>query len=236
MDSVGESEEPLHLHRIAGTARRKPEVWRHARQPHRLHRVPAAPAISIVNVGYRSTNFWVVSAGTSRLLVDLGWPGTMHTLRGNLARMGVPLKELRFGFATHYHIDHAGLAQDLKLAGVPLLVPDVQLEWIPRLRDHVKPADNFTEITLHDNVVIPLGESRTVLAGIDIAGELLHTPGHSPDSVSLLLDDGSVFTGDLTHPTLVTEADADVTNASWCLLIDRGATTVYAGHGPIRRL
>lgn len=28
--------------------------------------------ISIVNVGYRSTNFWVLSAGTSRLLVDLG--------------------------------------------------------------------------------------------------------------------------------------------------------------------
>jgi ribonuclease/clavin/mitogillin len=33
--------------------------------------------VTIVNVGYRSTNYWVVSAGTSRLLVDLGWPGTM---------------------------------------------------------------------------------------------------------------------------------------------------------------
>lgn len=28
--------------------------------------------ITIVNVGYRSTNYWVISAGTSRLLVDLG--------------------------------------------------------------------------------------------------------------------------------------------------------------------
>ena len=29
-------------------------------------------SLTIVNVGYRSTNYWVVSAGTSRLLVDLG--------------------------------------------------------------------------------------------------------------------------------------------------------------------
>ncbi len=33
--------------------------------------------VTIVNVGYRSTNYWVVSAGTSRLLVDLGRPGTI---------------------------------------------------------------------------------------------------------------------------------------------------------------
>ncbi|MFN2221982.1 MAG: hypothetical protein ACK2UH_05490 [Candidatus Promineifilaceae bacterium] len=33
--------------------------------------------VTIVNVGYRSTNYWVVSAGRSRLLVDLGWPGSM---------------------------------------------------------------------------------------------------------------------------------------------------------------
>ena len=198
--------------------------------------MPAVTKTSIVNVGYRSTNFWVVSAGSSRLLVDLGWPGTMPTMRANLDRVGVPLKELRYGLATHYHIDHAGLAQEFKLAGVPLLVADVQVEWIPRLKDHVKPTDHFTDITLHDNTVITLDASRALLAGIGIAGEVLHTPGHSPDSVSLLLDDGSAFTGDLTHPLFVTDAEAAATTASWSLLIDRGATTVYAGHGPVRRI
>jgi hypothetical protein len=38
------------------------------------------PSATIVNVGYRSTNFWVVSAGRSRLLVDLGWPGMVGQL------------------------------------------------------------------------------------------------------------------------------------------------------------
>jgi ribonuclease/clavin/mitogillin len=194
----------------------------------------AAARITIVNVGYRSTNFWVVSAGRSRLLVDLGWPGSMDAMRAQLDRTGVPLREIRYGFATHYHIDHAGLAQDLKHAGVPLLVVDLQQEWIPRMRDHIKPEDHFTDITLHDNVVISLTASRGVLADIGIAGELLHTPGHSPDSVSLLLDDGAVFTGDLTHPMFATEEDMDVVSASWALLRSRGARTVYAGHGPVR--
>jgi hypothetical protein len=27
--------------------------------------------VTVVNVGYRSTNYWVVSAGRSRVLVDL---------------------------------------------------------------------------------------------------------------------------------------------------------------------
>lgn len=50
---------------------------------------------TIVNVGYRSTHYWVISTGTSRLLVDLGWPGMMGTMRANLARMDIPLKEIR---------------------------------------------------------------------------------------------------------------------------------------------
>jgi len=34
--------------------------------------MPQPGSVTIVNVGYRSTNYWIVSASTSRLLVDLG--------------------------------------------------------------------------------------------------------------------------------------------------------------------
>lgn len=66
----------------------------------------------------------------------------------------------------------------------------------------MKPADTYTDITLLDNVTISCADSRATLAGIGISGEIVHTPCHSDDSVSLLLDDGSVFTGDLTLPAL----------------------------------
>jgi glyoxylase-like metal-dependent hydrolase (beta-lactamase superfamily II) len=193
-------------------------------------------SVTIVNVGYRSTNYWVVSAGTLRLLVDLGWPGTMGKMRANLRRMGVPLGEIRYGLATHYHIDHAGLAQELKRAGVPLLVIDVQVDAIPVMKRWTKPQDNYVDITLHDNVTISCHESRSVLERVGIPGEILQTPGHSDDSVSLLLDDGSVFTGDLTPMGFAREKDAATVAASWRLLRERGATRVYPAHGPVRSI
>jgi glyoxylase-like metal-dependent hydrolase (beta-lactamase superfamily II) len=188
--------------------------------------------VTIVNVGYRSTNYWVVSAGRSRLLVDLGWPGMVGTLLANLRRMDVPLKEIRYGLATHYHIDHAGAAQDLKLAGVPLLVLETQVAAIPLMKQFTKPQDHYTDITLEGNVVITFAESRSVLGRIGIAGEIVSTPGHSDDSVSLLLDDGSVFTGDL--PPLLGDDEEGPVLASWRLLREKGAALVYPAHGPVR--
>lgn len=189
--------------------------------------------VTIVNAGYRSTNYWVVSAGPSHLLVDLGWPGTLGTLRANLHRLDVPLREIRYGLATHYHLDHAGLAQELKQAGVPLLVLDAQVPAIPLLKRWTKPQDRYVDITLDDNTVISFAESRAMLERIGLTGEILPTPGHSDDSISLLLDDGSVFTGDLTRPAFIGEEDPAVVLASWRLLRERGAVRVYPGHGPI---
>lgn len=195
-----------------------------------------AENITIVNVGYRSANYWVVSAGRSRLLVDLGWPGSMGMMRANLRRMDVSIEEICYGLATHYHIDHAGVAQELKEAGVPLLVLDEQVDAIPLMKRWTKPHDNYLEITTDGNITISCAESRALLEGIGIPGEILHTPGHSGDSVSLLLDDGAVFTGDLTRPNLVGMEDPAVVRASWRLLLERGARLVYPGHGPVYTL
>lgn len=192
------------------------------------------PQITIVNVGFRSTNYWVISAGTSRLLVDLGWPGMMGMLRANLKRMDVPIQEIKYALATHYHIDHAGLGQELKQAGIPLLVLDVQEEAIPAMKTWTKPQDQYFEITMHDNLVISFAESRPLLERVGIPGEILPTPGHSEDSVSLLLDDGSAFTGDLTPLEMIGMEDPSVVSASWQLLRDHGARRVYPGHGPVR--
>jgi glyoxylase-like metal-dependent hydrolase (beta-lactamase superfamily II) len=190
--------------------------------------------VTIVNVGYRSTNYWVVSAGTSRLLVDIGWPGTLGVMKANLRRMGVPLQEIRYTLATHYHIDHAGLAEELKREGVPLLVLDVQVDAIPIMKSWTKPSDNYVDIIADGNVTISCEQSRQLLEEIGIPGEILHTPGHSDHCVSLLLDDGSVFTGDL--PPEPFAFDNPVALETWRLLRERGAARVYPAHGPIRPL
>lgn len=194
---------------------------------------------TVVNVGYRSTNYWVVSAGTSRLLVDLGFPGTIGALSASLARRGVPIDEVRHGLATHYHIDHAGAAQDLKQRGMRLVVVDLQVPAVPAMGRWTKPQDGYTPIALDDNLVTSIADSRRLLSGLGLAGQIVHTPGHSDDSVSLLLDDGAVFTGDLTLPSMADGEAAPVVLDSWRRLHRLGATRVHPGHGsifPIARL
>lgn len=191
---------------------------------------------SIVNVGHRSTNYWVVSAGPQRLLVDLGWPGQVGELLHRLERTGIPLAEVRYGLATHYHIDHAGAAQDLKDRGMRLLVLEEQVTAIPAMAAHVKPQDRYTPIVPEGNVVRRCDESRALLAGLGIAGEIVPTPGHSDDSVSLVLDSGACFTGDLTPEAMAGEAEAATVAASWARLRALGARVVHPGHGPVHPL
>ncbi|APD09024.1 MULTISPECIES: MBL fold metallo-hydrolase [Thermus] len=191
-------------------------------------------AIPVLNVGYRSTHYWLIGQGPARLLVDLGWPGTFGALKMTLRRVGVDLKEVRFGLATHYHIDHAGLAQELKEAGMTLLVMENQVEAIPHMRRFAKPQDRYRPIQGVGNRLLSFTESRAFLASLGIPGEILPTPGHTDHCVSLLLDDGRAFTGDL--PPEEGAWDNPVAQQSWASLRAKGARLVYPGHGPVRPL
>jgi ribonuclease/clavin/mitogillin len=189
--------------------------------------------LTIVNVGYLSTNYWLISAGKSRLLVDLGYPGTMGTMRARLKQMDIPLQEIRYALATHFHIDHAGLAQELKMEGVGLIVLENQISAIPLMKQFTKPRDHYMDISLEGNVTISFQQSRALLAQVGIRGEILSTPGHSDDSVSLILDDGSAFTGDLTPLKHAWGEAGEIVKASWDLLARKGTKLIYPGHGPI---
>ena len=78
--------------------------------------------MNIVNVGYDSTNYYVLGASTNRLLIDVGWPGTLPRLLATLKRKDIALQEIGYLLITHYHPDHAGLAQEVKTNGVRLIV------------------------------------------------------------------------------------------------------------------
>jgi glyoxylase-like metal-dependent hydrolase (beta-lactamase superfamily II) len=169
-------------------------------------------------------------------LVDVGWPGTLPKLLANLKRKGIALSDIRYLLVTHYHPDHAGLAQEVKAQGVKLIVLESQVETIPLLKTHMKPANRYLDIRLDDNLNLKFAESRSFLARLGLPGEIISTPGHSEDSVTLILDEGAAFTGDLTAPGLgIAEAGAQI-EASWARLRSHHATTIYPGHGPIRPL
>src|SRR5204862_1694307 len=101
-----------------------------------------------------------------RLLVDVGWPGTLGMMRHSCKRMGIALEDIQCALATHYHMDHAGLVQELRQLGVHPVVMDTQRDGIPLLRTQVKPTDNYTDLELAGITTLSEDESRAFLAGI----------------------------------------------------------------------
>jgi ribonuclease/clavin/mitogillin len=192
--------------------------------------------MNIVNVGYDSTNYYVLGQGNARLLVDVGWPGTLPKLLAQLKRKDIPLQDIRYLLVTHYHPDHAGLAQELKDKGVRLIVLEQQTPAIPVLKTYMKPINHYMDIKLQDNVQLTLQESRAFLGRIGFAGEIISTPGHSDDSVTLVLEGGAAaaFTGDLPSPALANEETIDKVTQSWADIRSLNAKTIYPGHGPVR--
>jgi glyoxylase-like metal-dependent hydrolase (beta-lactamase superfamily II) len=186
--------------------------------------------MNIVNVGYDSTNYYLIEAKSGKLLIDCGWPGTLPKFMAELKRKGVPLKEINYLLVTHFHPDHAGLTQELKKQGIKLIVLECQTEFISPFAEFFKGKDfPYVPISQNDNLVLKMEESRKFLASIGLDGEILHTPGHSDDSVTLILDEGFAFTGDL-HPSFM-DIDDPKTRASWDTIRQHKITRIFPGHG-----
>lgn len=49
------------------------------------------------------------------------------------------------------------------------------------------PKYNYKEIVSEDNIIFSSAESKRFLKNVGIDGEIILTPGHSDDSISLLL-------------------------------------------------
>jgi glyoxylase-like metal-dependent hydrolase (beta-lactamase superfamily II) len=77
---------------------------------------------------------------------------------------------------------------------------------------------------------LSFGESRAFLAGLGVHGEILSTPGHTDDSVTLILDEGVALTGDLAPLFTLAEDDA-TSRLSWQRIREHGVTKIFPAHG-----
>jgi endoribonuclease LACTB2 len=187
--------------------------------------------MNILNVGYESTNYYVLTDRRPILLIDVGWSNTLPKLQHHCKRYNIALTDIPYLLITHYHPDHAGLAEELKQLGMHLILMETQVDAVPLLKTYMKPEHEYIEIDVSDTIRLSLQASRAFLAGIGIAGEIIGTPGHSDDSVTLILDEGAAFTGDLPHPMMAAD---DTTLASWAKIRALNAKQIYPGHGPVR--
>jgi glyoxylase-like metal-dependent hydrolase (beta-lactamase superfamily II) len=186
--------------------------------------------MNIINVGYDSTNYYLIEFKSGKLLVDCGWPGTLPRFQAELKRKGIAFKEIKYLLVTHFHPDHAGLVQELKNQGIKFILLECQVNHIAQLTELFKSKDYpYIEIQQTDSLILKIEDSRKFLASLGLSGEILHTPGHSDDSVTLILDEGYAFSGDL-HPSFM-DIDDPTIRASWAKIRQHKITRIFPGHG-----
>jgi endoribonuclease LACTB2 len=184
--------------------------------------------MKIVNVGYRSVNCYLLITEKAKLLIDVGWPGGMAELKSSMAREGYAVKDVTHVLVTHYHMDHGAIAQEMKTKGAKLIVLENQKAHLNEQKRFIKPPQVYHEISLDGNLDLVFKDSRTFLKTLGIEGEIIATPSHAPDHVTLVLDEGIAFTGDLP-PETASPPDSDAYR-DWQQLRAHKVRRVYPAH------
>jgi len=121
--------------------------------------------------------------------------------------------ETLYIFNTHSHYDHTNGNQiAMRRTGAAVLRFGIR--------------DPQTGVTVADNAVLPLGELEI---------RILHTPGHTPDSICLLIGDAlftgdTLFVGKVGGTDLGAEARAEYDSLHNKILILPGHTRIFPGH------
>ena len=152
----------------------------------------------MIKLKYGNTNTFYITGHNCGLLLDTDYAGTLHAFYKALKKNGIEAKAISHVLATHYHPDHMGLISELMNQGVKLLLVDVQKDSV-HYSDSIFKKDKlpYTPVDEAFATVITCEESRDFLYKMGISGEIIHTPSHSEDSISLILDNGNCFVGDL---------------------------------------
>jgi len=150
------------------------------------------------------------------ILIDAGAGRSVPALLENIESLGLGHRSVAAVIATHCHIDHVGGIPELKeRTGCQIIAHRLDAEPMEK-GDSVKTAADWYQMRFPPTPVdYKLNEVREVLKFEK--GEILclHTPGHTPGSISIILDrDGKrMLFGQDIHGPFSDSFDSDL--AAW---------------------
>ncbi len=189
------------------------------------------------------------------IMIDTGPVRSAKAIRNWIKTIPLDPDEIRLILLTHAHGDHVGAAREVRdFTGAQIAIHEQDREYLEKsiplwpsafttwghiariIMKPIKPILRFPET--HADVII---EGKDfALAEYGIPGHVVHTPGHTLGSVSVLLETGDAFVGCLAHNNLpfrfrpgepIFGEDKNKLQASWKKLLDQGAEKIYPGHG-----
>jgi hydroxyacylglutathione hydrolase len=167
-----------------------------------------------LDMGGFEVNSYVIHAPDGDLVVDAGAEADKI-----LARLRGPVVAI---LVTHGHRDHVGVLDDVRReTSAPVYAHPADAEG-SGVRDYEPLEDDGQTIELADETI-----------------RVLHTPGHSPGSVTFVLGSDQIV-GDLILPGSV--GRTDISGSSWeeievsvrkVMPFWDDSTRLYTGHGPV---
>ncbi len=186
------------------------------------------------------------------VMVDTGHKHTVNNLITGLSEINRQPSDVQLIILTHTHFDHAGGAREIReLTGAPLAVHKEEAgflkkgrtpfprgtRWKGKLmvmigRIFARGVSKYPPVT--PDILI---EEELDLSAYGIPGKVVHTPGHTSGSVSVLLETGEALVGDnvlglsfKTHYPPFANDKRGVLD-TWQFYIDRGVKTLLPAHG-----
>ena len=169
---------------------------------------------------------YLIRAGGRTILIDTGYGegpieaigGRRGELMNDLAAKGITAEEIDTVFISHLHSDHVGWnvvgPDDNPVPAFPnarYVAHQADLDHFRRA--DIQAASTFPFMERCVESIVKLGLFDTLTGDTDLTPEVraLHTPGHTPGHMSILVASGgqeALIQGDvLVHPAQVTEDD-----------------------------
>ena len=188
--------------------------------------------MKVIELKYSNTNTYLIEGSKGKILFDTGWAGTFAAFCKCMGDAHVSAQNVTYVLISHFHPDHVGIAQEIANLGATIVVMDVQKDFIHAADSVFAKEKNSSFLPIREDAVklVSLADSRAFLRGIGLDGEIVSTPGHSDDSISLCLDDGSFFVGDLNPLYELELHQGTQIEASWKKLLERKPRVIYYGH------
>lgn len=201
-------------------------------------------------------NAFLVIRNRKAILIDTGLPNAEAAIDKVLKKHGLGWSSIDLIILTHAHIDHAGSAVAVQaLTSAPIIAHDLEIPYCRGEAPILKPTGLFGRLFQKTGAIeqpfshfTPQKTMRANELNLEEYGFLarvLHTPGHTPGSVSVLLDEGRVIAGDLAASGVLLggimlrnrpksppfEEETGLVATSLEHLLAQGCRTFYLGHG-----
>jgi glyoxylase-like metal-dependent hydrolase (beta-lactamase superfamily II) len=205
--------------------------------------------IYIYKIKAGTSNMYLIASRKGMLLIDAGWPGFEQRVVRLLNRLH--RTDLRLILITHGHFDHYGSAAAIRrLTGAVIAIhkldepfmakgdtPLIKKNGMGKLFGALLPVGEFFLQPEPAFANIVFNESFS-LAPYGFEGYVLHTPGHTYGSCTVVINKELAFTGDLlcnAHGSIQSQRfyafDWNVQAYSLILLKSLAPLRSYPGHG-----